>query len=296
MGRTSLVAWQGDESAQGYVAALERHSSHPIAQALSVCIDEDVEAYEVAAVEQQLGAGMAGTVDGRWIVVGTAAYLQSQDVFVSEEFEDVRSEVARAGTPHVMVGVDGCCVALAVFDDPLREDASASVADLQRAGWHVSILSGDHSDVVAHVGERLGISAVDVRGEATPEDKVAYVEAAAEEGRAVMVGDGVNDAAALSAATVGIAVHGGAEASLAAADVYLNRPGLSAIVELLGASRTTLRTIRRSLAISLAYNTIAASLAMAGLIGPLVAAILMPISSFTVLALAFFSPTFGDGP
>jgi P-type Cu2+ transporter len=296
MGRTSLVAWQGDESAQGYVAALERHSSHPIAQALSVCIDEDVEAYDVAGVEQQLGAGMAGTVDGRWIVVGTAAYLQSQDVFVSEEFDDVRAKAARAGTPHVMVGVDGCCVALAVFDDPLREDASASVADLQRAGWHVSILSGDHSDVVAHVGERLGISAVDVRGEATPEDKVAYVESVAHEGRVVMVGDGVNDAAALSAATVGIAVHGGAEASLAAADVYLNRPGLSAIVELLGASRTTLRTIRRSLAISLAYNTIAASLAMAGLIGPLVAAILMPISSFTVLALAFFSPTFGDGP
>lgn len=294
IGRTSLVAWQGDESAQGYVAALERHSSHPIAQALSVSIDEDVETHDVAGVEQQLGAGMAGTVDGRWIVVGTAAYLQSQDVFVSEEFEDVRAKAARAGTPHVMVGVDGRCVALAVFDDPLREDAAVSIADLQRAGWHVSILSGDHNDVVSHVGERLGISAADVRGEATPEDKVAYVESVAREGRVVMVGDGVNDAAALSAATVGIAVHGGAEASLAAADVYLNRPGLSAIVELLGAARTTLRTIRRSLAISLAYNTIAASLAMAGLIGPLVAAILMPISSFTVLALAFFSPTFGD--
>jgi Cu2+-exporting ATPase len=299
VGRTSLVAWHGDRLAQPYVAALERHSAHPIAQALTVGIVTEhqvIEAYDVAAVEQQLGAGMAGTVDGRWIVVGTAHYLQSQDVFITDKLEDIRADAAKAGTPHVLVAVDGCCVAVAVFDDPLREDAAASVADLQRAGWHVSILSGDHHDVVSQAGRQLGIPAENVHGEATPEDKVAFVEAAAQGGCAVMVGDGVNDAAALSAATVGIAVHGGAEASLAAADVYLNRPGLSAIVELLGASRTTLRTIRRSLAFSLAYNTIAASLAMAGLIGPLVAAILMPISSFTVLALAFFSPTFGDTP
>ncbi len=299
LGRTSLVAWHGDRLAQPYVAALERHSAHPIAQALAAGIDtdeQDIAAREVAGVEQQLGAGMAGTVDGRRVVVGTAQYLQSQDVFISEEFERSRAEAAKAGTPHVLVGVDGCCVAVAVFDDPLREDAATSVADLRRAGWQVSILSGDHADVVAQVGEQLGIPAGDVQGEATPEDKVAFVESAAQGGRVVMVGDGVNDAAALSAATVGIAVHGGAEASLAAADVYLNRPGLSAIVELLGASRTTLRTIRRSLAFSLAYNTIAATLAMAGLIGPLVAAILMPVSSFTVLALAFFSPTFGDAP
>ena len=300
VGRTSLVAWHGDMSAQPYVAALERHSAHPIALALVTGIDtgtdREIDEYDVTAVEQQLAAGMAGTVDGRSIVVGTAAYLQSKNVFIPEDFANAQAEAARTGTPHVLVGVDGCCEAVAVFDDPLREDAAASVAHLQHAGWLVSILSGDHSDVVAHVGKRLRIPPENVRGEATPEDKVAYVESAAREGRVVMVGDGVNDAAALSAATVGIAVHGGAEASLVAADVYLNRPGLSAIVELLGASRTTLRTIHRSLAISLAYNTIAASLAIAGLIGPLVAAILMPISSFTVLALAFFSPTFGNSP
>jgi Cu2+-exporting ATPase len=156
------------------------------------------------------------------------------------------------------------------------------------------VLSGDHPQVVADVGRQLELEPAQVHGGESPEQKVAFIERAAAAGRVVMVGDGVNDAAALSAATVGIAVHGGAEPSLAAADVYLNRPGLTPIVELTGAARNTLRTIHRSLAVSLVYNVVAASLAVAGLIGPLFAAILMPISSFTVLAFAYLSPTFGD--
>jgi Cu2+-exporting ATPase len=198
-----------------------------------------------------------------------------------------------AGATPVLVGVDGHCVAIAGLGDPIREDAPEAFEQLRRLGWNVHILSGDHPEVVAAVGDRLAVPSDQSIGGASPEEKVQFVKRLATGGSVVMVGDGVNDAAALSAATVGIAVHGGAEASLAAADVYLSRGGLTPIIDLIRAARNTVRTIRRSLAASLCYNAIAATLAIAGLISPLTAAILMPISSFTVLTLAYVSRTFG---
>jgi P-type E1-E2 ATPase len=156
----------------------------------------------------------------------------------------------------------------------------------------VEILSGDEPATVVAVGVALGLSPEHCHGGLGPEDKMKAVERAKREGPVFMVGDGVNDAAALSAANVGIAVHGGAEASLAAADVYLGRPGVAALVDLFTGATRTFAVIRRCLLVSLGYNAIAATLAVTGLVNALQAAILMPVASFTVLGMALWMRTF----
>jgi Cu2+-exporting ATPase len=170
------------------------------------------------------------------------------------------------------------------------------VAGLRERGWQLELLSGDTPEVVESVGRRLGFPPDRIRGGAGPEDKLAVIESRAAGGTVVMVGDGVNDAAAIARASVGIGVRGGAEASLAAADVYLTRPGLEPLRELMAGARRTLQVIHRSIGFSLAYNLVAITLAMTGRINPLIAAILMPASSITVVIASWRSRMFrGEG-
>lgn len=297
-GRSSVVRYVGDESARTLVAAVEQHASHPISRAILEAVagaDQQLPHLPVATeVVQTTGSGIAGTVEGRHVIVGSPRFVTAANASLSARFAESLETMVADGLTPVVAAVDGQVVAVMGLGDPLRDDAAGAVAALRRLGCRVRILSGDHSDVVTSVAQQLGIPPQDAEGGASPEQKVAYVQARLASHKVVMVGDGVNDAAALAAATVGIAVHGGAEASLSTADVYIARPGLSPIVALIQASRSTVRTIRRSLLASLCYNIIAAALAMSGVIGPLIAAILMPISSLTVVALALTSRTFGD--
>jgi P-type Cu2+ transporter len=228
------------------------------------------------------------------LVVGSRRFIGQSGIAVPEAIQAAERDAVAAGLTPVLVAVEGRCVALAGLGDPLRGDVRDSLAAFEALGWQVRVLSGDDPRLVAAIGRELGLAAENAVGGLSPEDKLLAVRQALRHGPVVMVGDGVNDAAALSAASVGIAVHGGAEASLAAAHVYLGRPGLTPIVELMHAARSTMRAIHRCFAASLAYNILAGSLAMIGLISPLVAAILMPISSFTVFALAYAVRMFGD--
>jgi Cu2+-exporting ATPase len=290
-GGVARVEWEGDASVRPLVAALEAHSSHPVALALREAAEGDP-LLLVEDVAQTSGAGIDGRVAGRQVSVGAAHHVLARVESGPAWAQMVHERFAAKAMTPVWVAVDGKVVAVVGVGKPVRGDAAAAVKSLRELGFRPGILSGDDPGVVESVARLIGVDPKDCRGGVTAEEKVALMDQEARREPVVMVGDGVNDAAALSAATVGIAVHGGAEASLAAADVYLATPGLRPIVDLVLAAKNTLRTIRLCLAVSLVYNAVAAALAVTGIISPLLAAVLMPLSSFSVVAVAAGMPTF----
>lgn len=295
VGRQTLLELRGEQELLPLAAALEQQSGHSLAQALSRAVAPELLSGLVAdEVRETTGAGIEGLVAGRRIIVGAPSFVRERcSEALAPELEQALAEAVAAAHTPVLVAADGRPAALAIFGDPLRPDAAALLAELERLGFTPSMLSGDHPEVVRAVARQLGMDDARAEGGASPERKLAAIEAAAAKGPVLMVGDGVNDAAALSAATAGIAVHGGAEASLQAADVFMSEPGLHRVIALLRGARATLRTIRGNIIFSLLYNAVGASLAMAGVINPLIAAVLMPLSSLTVVTNSFRSRGFG---
>ncbi len=285
-GETAVVDSYGDQELLYAAGAIERSSNHPIARAIASAFETDTDATDVI---QTTGRGIAGTVNAKQYLVGSVEFvLRSAGCELPHELQPKLVRMLdRALTPILVFKKDSESFALIGVGDQLRKDAPHSVQSLQSRGWGLAICSGDHPRIVESIAEQLGIDTYE--GGVTPESKADRIATLKERPESpspiVMVGDGVNDAAALASADVGIAVHGGAEASLEAADVYLVEPGVTPIVRLTDLSRSTMSTIRLCLVISICYNTIAASLAMAGLISALIAAIIMPISSLTVVAI-----------
>ncbi len=296
-GRLTLSAWEGARDIQAQVRALESSSSHPIARAFCQALRaEPTEA--PCDVCEQPGGGIRGRVGRQQLSVGAPGWLLRQGVFLADWASDaIQREGTRGRTP-VGVAADGVLVALAFFEDALVPGAAECLGQLDSLGYRLALLSGDDVHVTKSVASELArVSGrelfAEVIGGATPEAKLEYVRARLAERPVVVVGDGVNDAAALAAATVGVAVRGGAEASLLAADVYLGDSGMTQLTQLIEGAERTLLTVRRGIAISLLYNGVGVALAMTGLIGPLLAAVLMPLSSLTVVTNAYRSRSFG---
>ena len=288
-GRLAISTWLGDVDALPLAAAVESGSAHPIAKAFATA-----GAPVATEIREELGHGIAGTVEGHRVLVGAPAWIRKHCAR-GHEADGWVADVARRGETPIAIAIDDRIVAVAGLADPVRADARSALAALTGLGWRVDILSGDDKRVVARVGHELGLELAHCHGGMSPETKLAWIDAARARGPVAMVGDGVNDAAAIAAATCGIAVSGAAEVAIEAADVYLRSPSIEAIAATVSGAMATLATIRRSLKISLAYNLTAGTLAALGIIHPLLAAVLMPASSLTVLASSLRSRAFRDG-
>ncbi|WP_278312371.1 heavy metal translocating P-type ATPase [Lolliginicoccus levis] len=275
-------------------AALEDSSEHPIARAIvDAARAEGSTLPAVSGFSSISGLGVRGTVEGTSVIVGRPALLQDEGLAVPADLVDALEEQQREGRTAVLVGWDGAARAvLAVGDSPRAESAEA-VAGLRRLGAEVIMLTGDNETAARAVAATIGIDEV-IAG-VLPEDKATVIADLRARGKVVaMVGDGVNDAAALAGADLGIAMGSGTDVAINASDLTLMRPDPRAIVDAIRLSRATLRTIKGNLFWAFAYNVAALPIAAAGLLNPMIAGAAMAASSLFVvgnsLRLRRFSP------
>jgi len=302
LGRPTVIDWLGPEWLRPVVARIESHSSHPIARALveaGVQTDYPLNVPSPTHIEERNDGGMCAVLGNRRVLIGSPAFLLNNGIQIAPDRAEYIAQQESVGRTVVGVAVDEILEGVVQLGDKIRDDSIQAVAMLKQRQWRPSILSGDAAGVVQYVANQVGIPAEEAFAQVSPEGKLARASSKPHaEGKTwspfkqqgsystAMVGDGVNDAAALAAADIGIAVDGGAEAALMAADVYLASPGLRPIVELVDLSRRTVRIVKQNLVIAASYNALAVTLAASGWVTPLLAAILMPLSSATVLASA----------
>jgi Cu+-exporting ATPase len=218
------------------------------------------------------------------VAVGRLSWVADQGAEVSAEVRALTESVETASSTAVVVAVDGRVSAVLAVADTVRETSPDAVRRLVALGIRPLMLTGDNAQSAATVAHQVGIAPGDVRAGVLPVDKVAQIRELQAAGHTVaMVGDGVNDAAALAQADLGIAMGGGTDVAIEAGDLTLVRSDLAAAVDAVQLSRATLRTIKVNLVWAFGYNVAAIPLAAAGLLTPMVAGAAMALSSVLVV-------------
>ncbi|WIE61745.1 heavy metal translocating P-type ATPase [Curtobacterium sp. MCLR17_032] len=265
-------------------AAAESGSEHPIARAVVTAgADRAGSETRPESFASTAGLGVQALVDGMLVLVGRPSWLRDAwSVTMPGSLSTAATEAETAGRTTVAVAWDGRVRGLVVVEDTVAPGAAEAVRRLHELGLDTMLLTGDAAGVAERVAAEVGIDRVTAG--VRPEDKYRIVTELQAAGRTVaMVGDGVNDAAALAAADLGIAMGTGTDAAVEAADITLVRADLRAAVDAVRLSRRTLRTIRTNLFWAFAYNVAAIPLAMAGLMNPVIAGAAMALSSVFVL-------------
>ncbi len=268
-------------------AAVEQSSQHPLALAIvEAARSRNVSISPVSEFDAPTGRGAVGTVDGRRVILGNARLLSEQSIDVATltaAAEDLRGEGATA----IFVGIDGKAGGVIAIADPVKDTTPKALEALRREGVRVVMLTGDNRTTAEAVARRLGID--EVEADVLPEQKSAVVARLKREGRVVaMAGDGVNDAPALAAADVGIAMGSGTDVAIESAGVTLLKGDLTGIVRARRLSQATMSNIRQNLVFAFIYNAAGVPVA-AGLLYPVFGILLSPMIAAAAMALSSVS-------
>ncbi|WP_432894437.1 heavy metal translocating P-type ATPase [Kribbella sp. CA-245084] len=283
-----LVVDHIDPDLLRYVVSIEHNSEHPIAQAVERRAATDgINPEPVTDFKVHPGQGATGVVAGHRVAVGNLALLESEGIPATAQ-EGGASSV-------VYVAIDGQQAGSFTLADRLRPTAGAAIETLHSQKLRTILLTGDSEPVARSVAASLGID--DVRAGVLPADKAAVIERLRADGRRVaMVGDGINDAAALATADLGLAVVSGTDIALKSADIILVREDLRVVPDAIALARRTRQTIHRNLIWAFGYNVAAVPIAAAGLLNPLIAAAAMSLSSLFVTYNSLRLRDFGTEP
>ena len=262
-------------------ASAEDGSEHPLARAV---VDharaQGLELLAAETFEAHAGAGVTAVVDGHALAIGRASWLR-EEWAVPVDNQLVADFESQGATP-IVVAIDGAVAGVIVLADTLKPTSVLALDRLRALGLDPVLLTGDNEGAATAVAAQLGID--DVRAGVTPAGKLDVIRQLQADGHVVaMVGDGVNDAAALAAADLGVAMGGGTDAAMAASDLTIVSGDLLVVVDALRLARRTLRTIIGNLFWAFAYNVAAIPVAMLGLLNPLLAALAMAFSSVFVV-------------
>ena len=278
--------WDDDELL-ALVAAAESDSEHPLGAAIVAGARErGVSIPAATAFESVTGQGVQATVAGHPVLVGSARLLAAAGISAGA-LQATAAELSAQGRTAVLAAIDGEPAGVLAIADPVKEDSAAAIAALRRLGVEVVMLTGDNARTAAAIARQTGISRV--LAEVLPEHKASEIRRLQAEGRTVgMVGDGINDAPALAAADIGLAIGTGTDVAIEAADITLISGSLAGVVTAISLSRATMRNIRQNLFFALAYNGIGIPVA-AGILYPIAGIRLSPILAAAAMALSSLS-------